>query len=422
MSRRVRFPLLFLVATTSLVGLNGCAKGPDDSGPPPPPTTSTGGKSGGSGTGGKTGSGGDSSSTGSGGSAPSSSNGGSGGGSAPAGTGGSGGGAPTGTGGTTTPTDGGSTPESGGGTTDMAPPASGDWMGYAGVPDLSQVVPTAGCGKPSELAPGTWKFFDIANIPVPKDQRDNAGDGTRRYYVRLPPNYNPDTKYKVIISASSCTGGNQSLQAMNNVDKDTDAAGGVILISPIVEPGVWDQDQCYDDKDPHSIEHPFLERFLAQVGEKACYDKNKVFVQGHSSGGWYSNLVGWTWTTNLIRGIASNGGGLPDDSTQRPILNGKPMAGMWIQPLSDDEQPLAARRAVSRALVVNKCEGAGTNPDDMNVHMTAPSTVWNEGGAIGCKKYKCPAAFPVIFCTPPGSHQPISWHTKAAWAMFNAIP
>jgi hypothetical protein len=209
---------------------------------------------------------------------------------------------------------------------------------------------------------------------------------------------------------------------MPDVATVTDGAGGAILISPVVEPGVWDPDQCYDDKDPNSIEHPFLERFLAQVGEKACYDKNKEFVQGHSSGGWYSNMIGFTHTTGLIRAMSSNGGGLPDNSAERPKLTDKPMAGLWIHPSQDTEQPMAARRSVSRALVMNKCMGAGTNPADETVHMRAPSEAWTMGGAQGCKKYMCPAAFPVIFCTPAAAHQDLSWHSDAAWAFFNSLP
>jgi len=298
-----------------------------------------------------------------------------------------------------------------------------DWMGYTGVRDLSQVEATAGCGKaPMDITPGTWKAFEISNIPVPTGQRDNAGDGTRKYFVRLPPGYMPDKKYKLVIAASSCTGGNQNLAAMGDVPMVTDATGGAVLISPVVEPGVWDPDQCYDDKDPNSIENPFLERFLDQVGEKYCYDKNRVFVQGHSSGGWYSNMIGFTWAAERIRGFSSNGGGLPDNTAERPKINNKPMAGLWIHPTGDTEQPMAARRAVSRALVINKCMGAGTNPMDESVYMKAPGAPWAMGGAQGCKKYECPEAFPVIFCQPPGGHQNLSWHTDAAWALFNGLP
>jgi hypothetical protein len=337
------------------------------------------------------------------------------------------GGATGGTGGSTGGT-GGSTGGTGGSATDgppaeMPPSSTTDWMGYPGVRDLSQQDPTSGCGKaPMGLTPGSWQSFDITNIPVPAGQSGNAGDGTRRYFVRLPPNYNNMTKYKLLIAASSCTGGSQALRAMPDVANVTDGAGGAILISPVVEPGVWDPDECYDDKDPNSIEHPFLERFLAQVGEKACYDKNKVFVQGHSSGGWYSNMIGFTHTTGLIRAMSSNGGGLPDNSAERPKLTDKPMAGLWIHPTQDTEQPMAARRSVSRALVMNKCMGAGTNPADETVHMRAPSEPWAMGGAQGCKKYMCPAAFPVIFCTPAAAHQDLSWHSDAAWAFFNSLP
>lgn len=389
----------FLVAAAAIVGVTGCSSSSSGN---TVPGTSTGGKGGSSaGTGGSSGSGG----------SP---------------TGGSGGSAPGGTGGTPVPTDASVPADTGASDTassDTTPPAGGDWMGYAGVKDQTVVLPTPGCGKtPTDLTPGMWLPFMITGIPTPPGQRDNPGTGTRKYFARLPPNYKPDTKYKVLIAASSCTGGNQELAAMGDVGEVTDATGGAILISPVVEPGVWDPDQCYDDKDPNSIEHPFFERFLAEVGSKACFDKNKVFVEGHSSGGWYSNMIGWVHTTDSVRAISSNGGGLPDDSAERPPLNGKPMAGLWIHPQGDTEQPLAARRSVSRALVVNKCMGAGTDPTNEMVYTTAPSTDWAMGGAVNCKKYMCPDAFPVIFCTPPGTHQNLSWHADAAWAMFNALP
>jgi hypothetical protein len=415
-----RTGILGFTAAAFLAGACGGGGGGNKVGTPPEEETggttgSTGGKGGGTPTGGKGGSTGGSGGGDTGGKGGSGDTGGSGG--ATGGSGGAMGGAGGATGGA-----GGATGGAGGATGGAGGAGTG-WMGYTGVRDLSQVAATAGCGKPpTDITPGTWKSFDISNIPVPAGQRDNAGDGTRRYFIRLPPGYMPDKKYKLLIAASSCTGGNQSLAAMGDVGMVTDATGGAILISPVVEPGVWDPDQCYDDKDPNSIENPFLERFLDQAGEKYCYDKNKVFVQGHSSGGWYSNMIGFTWAAERIRGFSSNGGGLPDNSAERPKINDKPIAGLWIHPTGDTEQPMAARRAVSRALVINKCMGAGTNLMDETVWTKAPSAVWAMGGAVGCKKYECPEAFPVIFCQPPGGHQNLSWHSDAAWAVFNALP
>lgn len=412
MSLRAR-PLLFITLAIAPVGLLACTSdGGNNTVPVKPPGSGTGGSRPGNGGTPMTGSG-------------------SGGG--PAATGGVAAGMTGGTSGGT----GGASGEGGSGPTDVAtetgtptdvaptetPPAqTGDWMGYPGVKDLTQVVPTEGCGKMPDIPAAMWRSFDIANIPTPVGQRDNAGDGTRRYFVRLPTGYMPDKKYKVLIAASSCTGGNQNLAAMGDVAPTTDATGGAILISPVVEPGVWDRDQCYDDKDPNSIEHPFLERFLAQVGQKYCYDKNKVFVQGHSSGGWYSNMIGCTHASELIRGMSSNGGGIPNDTTHRAKCNSKPMPGLWIHPVGDTEEPQATKRAISRALVINKCQGAGTNIADETAWEKAASAPWTVQGAVNCRKYMCPEAFPVIFCAPPGTHGPISWHSRAAWAMFNALP
>ncbi len=432
MNTRSQSPLLLsLIFTMSAAGLAACGGDKGANTVPVAPPGSNGGASGNKGgSGGSKASGG----SGGGGTASGGATGATGGAGAPAGgAGGAGGEGTAGAGGTppaggaggnaTTPDTAGPTTETGpAAETGTPPPATGDWMGYPGVRDLSQVAATTGCGKQPDQAAGMWKAYDIANIPTPVGQRDNAGDGTRKYFVRLPPNYDVNKKYKVLIAASSCTGGNQSLAAMGDVGDVTDGSGGAILISPVVEPGVWDRDQCYDDKDPNSIEHPFLERFLAQVGEKYCYDKNKVFVQGHSSGGWYSNMIGCTHASELIRGLSSNGGGIPDTTSERAKCNGKPTPGLWIHPTGDTEQPMAARRAVSRALVVNKCMGAGTDMNDESAWQKAPSVAWAEGGGVGCKKYMCPAAFPVIFCQPGGGHQNLSWHTDAAWALFNSLP
>ena len=419
---RSRFSIF--LAGALLSGLAGCGGG--DSGgntvPTPPPASSgTGGSrpaAGGSGgaPGGSAGSGG-SSTAGSGGSSTAGSGGGSSTGGAGGGMAGSGG-----AGGGSSPVDAGPPPPAG----DAAPPAATtDWMGYPGVRDLSQPNPTEGCGKPAAIATNAWVMRMIMGIPAPMGQRDNPGDGNRRYFVRIPPNYDPNKRYKVVIATSSCVGGNQNVASMGDVPTVTNGAGGAILIAPIVEPGVWpvgSSEGCYDDKDPNSIEHPFLERFLDEVGRDFCYDKNKVFVQGHSSGGWYSNMVGCVHASDRIRAMSSNGGGIPNAVGERPRCSSKPMAGLWIHPQGDTEEPEATRRAVSRALVINKCEGAGTNPADEMVHQRVPSMNWSVAGSSQCKKYMCPEAFPVIFCTPPGTHGPVDWHSEAAWALFNSLP
>jgi polyhydroxybutyrate depolymerase len=292
------------------------------------------------------------------------------------------------------------------------------WMGYPGVEDLSTKKATTGCGTAAAISLGEWVKFDI-DVAIPADHDGFGGDGKRTYYVKLPKDYNPATPYKVVVGGSSCVEGFTPNPI--DFDKVTGATGGAIQITPIVEPEVMRDGSatCYDDKDTHSIEYPLMEAMLQQVGSKFCYDQHKVFVQGHSSGGWYSNMMGCVYGSTLLRGMSSNGGGIAQGDGERPpCTTATPEAGMWILPLSDDEGVDETHIAVDRALKLNKCEGGGAD----GAWQTAPSDAYTKDGAVGCKKYHCSDAFPVVFCQPPGGHALQPWHPAAAWGFFNALP
>lgn len=334
-----------------------------------------------------------------------------------------------GSGGTSEPTTGGMSGSGGTSTTGGSGTAGGGmgqggdtqgagWMGYPGVEDLSTKKPTTGCNMPAGIALGEWVKYDV-DVAIPAMHDGFGGDGKRTYYVKLPKDYNPATPYKLIVGGSSCVEGFSPNPI--DFDKVTSATGGAIQITPIVEPEVMKDGSatCYDDKDTHSIEYPLMETMLQQVGAKFCYDQHKVFVQGHSSGGWYSNMMGCVYGSTLLRAMSSNGGGIAQGDGERPpCTTDKPEAGMWILPVSDDEGVDETHIAVDRALKLNKCEGGGAD----GAWQTAPSDPYTKDGAVNCKKYKCPDAFPVLFCTPPGGHALQPWHPAAAWGFFNALP
>ena len=290
-------------------------------------------------------------------------------------------------------------------------------MGYAGVEDLSVVKPTPGCGKPAGIALNQWVSTDT-DVPIPAGHQGPGGDGKRRYFVKLPTNYDPMKPYKVVIGGSSCEPG-LGPRAIDYTAV-TNATGGAIQVTPEVEPGVMQEGGyvCYDDKDPKSIEYPFIEKFLKEIGEKFCYDQHKVFVQGHSSGGWYANMMGCVYGGTLLRAMSSNGGGIARGAGMTPLCQPTPTAGLWILPTGDGEGRPDTGDALDRALKINKCEGGGA----AGAYMTAPSDPYTMGGAVNCKKYRCPAAFPVIFCQPGGGHGNVGWHDDAAWAFFNSLP
>jgi poly(3-hydroxybutyrate) depolymerase len=306
-----------------------------------------------------------------------------------------------------------------GGASGMGGAMTDGWMGYKGIEDLSQVKKTPGCGMPTMQASGQWVGFTTA-VPIPAGHDGPGGDGMRRYFVKLPPNYDNTKPYKVVIGGSSCVP-QQTNPAPIDFANATNGSGGVIQITPIVEPGVMAEGSyvCYDDKDTNSIEYPFIEKFLKEVGDKFCYDQHKVFVQGHSSGGWYSNMMGCVYGSTLLRGMSSNGGGIARGGPPiTPPCKETPIPGMWILPTGDTEGRPDTGDALDRALRLNKCEGGGM----AGAYMKAPTDPYTAGGAVNCKKYRCPDAFPVVFCQPPGGHGNVSWHAAAAWALFNGMP
>jgi hypothetical protein len=295
-------------------------------------------------------------------------------------------------------------------------------MGYKGIEDLSQVKMTPGCGKDPGQALNQFVRYDI-NVAVPESRRlkGEGGDGKRIYYVKLPNNYDPKKPYKVVVGGSSCVGSTTN-PAPIDFTGVTSATGGAIQISPVVEPGVMQDGgaTCYDDKHTDSIEYPLMEAMLKAAGDKFCYDQHKVFVQGHSSGGWYSNMMGCVYGSTLLRAMSSNGGGIAIGTGVRPPCTDNPTAGLWILPKGDIEGRTETFDALDRALKVNRCEGA---TGAMGDYLKLPTMPFTDGGAQACRKYTgCPAAFPVVFCEPGGGHGLVGFHPATAWAFFNALP
>jgi poly(3-hydroxybutyrate) depolymerase len=406
--------LSWVVAAGLLTAMGGC--GSDSPNTVPVAPGGQGGKGGsGSGKGGSPGSGGDGSGVGTGGNSGVGT-----GGNTPSGSGGSSGGS-----GGATPGSGGSGGTLGGdGPIVETPPSSGPppggWMGYPGVEDLTQVKKTPGCGMPPGQALNAWQSYTI-DVPIPATRlsKGEGGDGKRVYFVKLPPNYDPNKPYKVVVGGSSCV--NSRGPRPIDFSGVTNPSGGVIQVTPETEPGVMAEGAyvCYDDKHTDSIEYPFMEKMLKAVADKFCYDQHKVFIQGHSSGGWLANEMGCVYGSTLLRAMSSNGGGLPQGDGEKPPCKDTPTAGLWILPTGDGEGRNETHLALDRALKVNKCTGG----DQPGAWQTAATMPYTAGGAQNCKKYTgCPAAFPVIFCEPSGDHGLVGWHPGAAWEFFNSLP
>jgi poly(3-hydroxybutyrate) depolymerase len=138
-----------------------------------------------------------------------------------------------------------------------------------------------------------------------------------------------------------------------------------------------------------------------------CFDKNRVFAGGNSSGAWFSNEVGCKYAgdaTRPIRGIMPNTGGLPTDAKYVPTCTTHPMAGFWSHETGDTTNPFAGNIvAMNRALGVNGCTPMGvTYNSATTANAFDPFPVG--GDTTSCKKYKgCPELYPMVVCPLAGN-------------------
>jgi len=140
------------------------------------------------------------------------------------------------------------------------------------------------------------------------------------------------------------------------------------------------------------------------LATQVCFDQNRVFASGNSSGAWWSNELACKYSgdaTHPIRAIGPNTGGLPTDPTRVPTCTNSPMSGMWIHETNDSTNPFSGNKtAIARAMMVNGCT-PGTTYDDAT-YMDYPIGGGQPDNT--CKKMiGCPELHPLVICELPGN-------------------
>ncbi|MEA2698378.1 MAG: polyhydroxybutyrate depolymerase [Myxococcales bacterium] len=291
--------------------------------------------------------------------------------------------------------------------------ASGDaaWGGSTGIEDFSTVKMTAGCGQDPGQMLNAWVNF-MVTIPPPGA---NRGTGNRVYFVKLPTNYDNKKPYFVIFIAPGCGGGGMH---PNGWDFAT-AAGteGVIQIGLQPDPGSSPNGACFDDMRKDSVDYKYVETILASTAKNLCYDQHRVFMTGHSSGGWLSNQMGCVYGMKLLRAVAPSSGGLATGATSAPPCTDLPTPGIWSHNEMDvGNLPIGTQRAITRALKTNKCQGD---------FMTSPRATYDDPTNGNCQRFtSCPAEFPIVYCHPTtGGHlDNLPQQPARSWRFFKSLP
>jgi poly(3-hydroxybutyrate) depolymerase len=286
-------------------------------------------------------------------------------------------------------------------------------------PAILAVKKTPGCGVAPNQATGQFVKYTISTSGTKAADcaaRNLQGQPVcgpwsvpRDYYVWLPVGYDPNKAYPLVFEGPGCGGNGTSVYPFTNAAGVASVGNTVIRVGLTPPPnsvghGTNPGQGCFDDKEgDDSVDFVFYERLRDTLKNQYCYDDNRVFAAGNSSGSWLANELACKYSGSgpyALRGVVANTGGLPTDPAYKPTCTTNMTSGMWIHEVGDTTNPFAgAKVAINRAMVSNGC--STTNYD------TAQFDDYPIGGGNSpstCKLIRgCPVAYPLVVCALPGN-------------------
>jgi len=279
---------------------------------------------------------------------------------------------------------------------------------YAGAVGQKISIPTMGvkdamCAAALNNQPkcGPWGTANSTWCPTPL---------MRDYWVYLPTGYDPNKAYPLLFEGPGCGGNGGGVYGLSAI-KDSVIRIGLSPANPqIVGHGTNPGQGCFDDKEgDDSVDWVFYENLYDKLNSELCFDRNRVFTAGDSSGSWFSNELGCKYAGDSkrpVRGVLPNTGGLPNQyPLYEPTCTKSPMAGMWVHEVNDPENPFSGNKfAISRAMTVNGCTGSTDYDDAVAKGNIQDFPIGGGNDPATCKLIKnCPALYPLVVCALPGN-------------------
>ena len=224
--------------------------------------------------------------------------------------------------------------------------ASGTGTGGSSPPAMS-----AGCTMPPLGADSAKTFVekdimvngvDAAFVTAHPPNQTTFTWTKRNYFLRLPANYDPNTPYIVTLAGTGC-GGSATVGSSGDYTLPQLATGATtqpnalqIALSYVPSNSV---NTCatFADGYTNSPEPAYVSAVIDDVSAKYCVDKNRVFINGYSSGAWEA-MVGGCNVQDKVRGFGVQiGGGLRITHT---TCMQKPVAAMYVVGLKDTGNPI----------------------------------------------------------------------------------
>jgi poly(3-hydroxybutyrate) depolymerase len=295
--------------------------------------------------------------------------------------------------------------------------------------------PSAGCNvAPAANDSSTaWIKHDItvANVDPafitahPPDPAGGAYTWTKRnYYLKLPTQYDPTKPYMVSLGGTGCSG-NDTVGSGGGyyLDQYVAASKSQVLdvsLSYVVYTNTA-KPSCFADDYVDSPEPQYLDAILADLENKYCVDRDRIFIHGHSSGAWEALTLGCA-RADVLRGVATQvGGGL---RMHRPTCEKTPVATIYVEGLKDIDNPIGPLAPSDPVAIGLDSLGSAPARDDLltrNGCMGTATKPWDTAYPACVQYTGCPAAAPVVWCAIDSDHNIGANATLRDQYAYNAI-
>jgi polyhydroxybutyrate depolymerase len=283
--------------------------------------------------------------------------------------------------------------------------------------DLTKVWRSEGCGKAFTGTPGQVQTIQTAGTKATDCAAHLAGQPrcgewsvTREYTVFLPKDYDANRAYTLLFEGPGCGGSSVDVYPIQSKYQDatTNNADATIIRVGLRPPpnsvghGTNENQGCFDDKEgDDSVDWVFYENLYDELNGELCFDRNRVFSAGNSSGSWFSNELGCKYAGDAerpVRGVLPNTGGLPTEPQYVPTCTSAPMAGMWVHEINDSTNSFAGNKvAIARAMKNNGCAQSSFDAAELESYDIG-------NGSALCQRIKnCDPLYPLVVCPLNGN-------------------
>jgi polyhydroxybutyrate depolymerase len=247
-------------------------------------------------------------------------------------------------------------------------------------------VPSAGCARAPEFQSGT--------------QQIEVGGLSRAFILDLPGDYDRNESYPLVFGfhGRDFTAADFRGPEYGNLLSAT--GDEAILVHPDATAalGAWDLESPQDVV--------FFDAMLEALTEGLCVDETRVFATGHSSGGYFTNLLGCQ-RGDVLRAIAPLAGAGPFGPDDAAPACERPVSVMVIHAEDDEIVPFVnGEGSLDYWLGSDHCDPQSFQP-------VAPDP---------CVAYAgCASGLAVRWCVYQGGHDWPSFAAQGIWDFFKSF-